>query len=232
MDALNEKFPALTFYFQPADIVNQILSFGLPAPVDIRVAGYNKVKNLEIAREIIAKLKNVKGAVDVHLHQEVDSPQLKLTVDRARAARFGLTQRDIANDVLVSLSSNTQVTPNYWVDPATGIQYFLAVQTPQYKIDSMNAILKTPLSTLGLTNQAELLGNVASIERATGAGVINHFNIQPVYDIYANVQSRDLGGVFTRRPKKLLNNINPKWRPAIRLFCVDWLKVWTVLSLN
>lgn len=123
-NALNAKFPSLNFYYQPADIVNQILSFGLPAPIDIRVAGYNKVKNLQTAREIIAKLKKVRGVVDVHLHQEVDSPELKLTIDRARAARFGLTQRDIDNDVLVSLSSNTQVTPNYWVDPTSGIQYF------------------------------------------------------------------------------------------------------------
>ncbi|MDR3612199.1 MAG: efflux RND transporter permease subunit [Candidatus Obscuribacterales bacterium] len=193
--ALANRFPNLTIYFQPADIVNQILSFGLPAPIDIRIAGYNKIENLKIAKEIIAKLKNVRGAVDVHLHQEVDSPLLMLNVDRARAARYGLSQRDIANDVLVSLSSNTQVTPNYWVDPASGIQYFLAIQTPQYKIDSIASILKTPLSTLGLTKKGEFLGNVASIDRATGYGVINHYNIQPVFDIYANVQSRDLGGV-------------------------------------
>ena len=212
-NALNAKFPSLNFYYQPADIVNQILSFGLPAPIDIRVAGYNKVKNLQTAREIIAKLKKVRGVVDVHLHQEVDSPELKLTIDRARAARFGLTQRDIDNDVLVSLSSNTQVTPNYWVDPTSGIQYFLAVQTPQYKIDSINSILKTPLSTLGLTKQAELLGNVSSIERATGFGVINHYNIQPVYDIYANVQSRDLGGV-SQEVQKIIDQYQSKMGPG------------------
>lgn len=192
---LSKKFPDITFYFQPADIVNQILSFGLPAPIDIRVAGYNKVDNLRIAKEIATRVSELKGATDVHLHQEVDAPQLKLNVDRTRAAQFGLTQRDIANDVLVSLSSNTQVTPNYWVDPASGIQYFLAVQTPQFKIDSVDEILKTPLATRGTAAKPELLGNVASIEKAQGFGVINHFNIQPVYDVYANVQSRDLGGV-------------------------------------
>jgi multidrug efflux pump subunit AcrB len=207
----------LTFYFQPADIVNQILSFGLPTPIDIRVAGYNKVENLQIAREIIAKLKKVRGAVDVHLHQEVDSPQLKLTVDRARAARFGLTQRDVANDVLVSLSSNTQVTPNYWVDPNSGIQYFLAVQTPQYKINSTESILKTPLSTVGLTKQAEFLGNIATIDRTTGFGVINHHNIQPVYDIYANVQSRDLGGV-AEDVQKIVDQYIPKMKPGNSIF--------------
>lgn len=211
--ALNDKFPNLTFYYQPADIVNQILSFGLPAPINIRVAGYNKVENLQIAKEIIEKVRKVKGAADVHLHQEVDSPQLKLNVDRARAARYGLTQRDISNDVLVSLSSNTQVTPNYWVDPASGIQYFLAVQTPQFKVDSIDAILKTPLSTKGLTKGAELLGNVASIERAKGFGVINHFNIQPVYDIYSNVQSRDLGGV-SQDVQKIVEEFKPRMKPG------------------
>lgn len=212
-NALTSKFPELTFYYQPADIVNQILSFGLPAPIDIRVAGYNKAENLKIAKEILTKVSQVKGAVDVHLHQEVDAPQLKLNVDRARAARFGLTQRDIANDVLVSLSSNTQVTPNYWVDPASGIQYFLAVQTPQYRMNSIDAILKTPLSTKGLTAQAELLGNVASIERARGFGVVSHFNVQPVYDIYANVQSRDLGGV-SQDIQKIVESYKPRMKPG------------------
>lgn len=212
-NALNEKFPHMTFYYQPSDIVNQILSFGLPAPIDVRVAGYNKIENLQIAREMMEKISKVRGAVDVHLHQEVDAPQLRLNVDRARAARFGLTQRDVANDVLVSLSSNTQVTPNYWVDPASGIQYFLAVQTPQYKVDSVDAILRTPLSTKGTTEQAELLGNVASIERATGYGVINHFNVQPVYDIYANVQSRDLGGV-SQDVQKIVAEYKGKMKPG------------------
>lgn len=216
-NALNAKFPEITFYFQPADIVNQILSFGLPAPIDVRVAGYNRVENLTVANEIMAKIKKVRGAVDVHLHQEVDAPQLKLTVDRARAARFGLTQRDIANDVLVSLSSNTQVTPNYWVDPASGIQYFLAIQTPQYKVDSVDSILKTPLSTKGITDQAELLGNVATISRAKGVGVINHFNIQPVYDIYANVQSRDLGGV-SQDVQKIVAEYKSKMKPGNQIF--------------
>lgn len=212
-NALNDKFPNLTFYYQPADIVNQILSFGLPAPIDIRVAGYNKKENLGIAREIMERVKKVRGAADVHLHQEVDAPQLKLNVDRSRAARFGLTQRDVSNDVLVSLSSNTQVTPNYWIDPATGVQYLVGIQTPQYKVDSIDSILKTPLSTRGITDKAELLGNVASIERAKGFGVVNHFNIQPVFDIYANVQSRDLGGV-SQDVQKIVDEYRPKMKPG------------------
>jgi CzcA family heavy metal efflux pump len=212
-EALEEKFPGLVFYYQPADIVNQILSFGLPAPIDIRVIGYNKADNLRIAKEIITKVKAIRGAADVHLHQEVDSPQLRLNVDRARAARYGLTQRDIANDVLVSLSSNTQVTPNYWVDPASGIQYFLAIQTPQYKVDSMDAILRTPLSTGGVTKQAEFLGNVASLDRTIGTGVATHYNIQPVFDIFANVQSRDLGGV-AQDVNKVVDSYKSQMKPG------------------
>jgi multidrug efflux pump subunit AcrB len=212
-NALNEKFPNLTFYYQPADIVNQILSFGLPAPINIRISGYNKAENLQIAKEIIEKVRKVPGAADVHLHQEVDAPQLKLTVDRARAARYGLTQRDVANDVLVSLSSNTAVTPNYWVDPASGIQYFLAVQTPQYKVNSVESILQTPLSTRGMTQHAEFLGNVATIEHASGYGTINHSNIQPVFDIYASVQTRDLGGV-SQDISKILDEYRPQMKPG------------------
>ncbi|MBS1989318.1 MAG: efflux RND transporter permease subunit [Cyanobacteria bacterium SZAS LIN-3] len=210
---LSEKFPQLVFYFQPADIVNQILSFGLPAPINVRVVGFNKGENLQIANEIMGRIARVKGATDVHLHQEVDSPQLKVNVDRARAARFGLTQRDIANDVLVSLSSNTQVTPNYWVDPATGVQYFVAIQTPQHKVDSTDAILKTPLSTRGLTKEAEYLGSVADIQRSRGFGVVTHLNIQPVYDIYANVQSRDLGSV-AQDIQKIMDEYRGRLKPG------------------
>jgi multidrug efflux pump subunit AcrB len=209
---LNQKFPQYTFYFQPADIVSQILNFGLPSPIDIRVAGYNRVENLKIAKEILSKVSKVAGAADVHLHQEVDSPQLKLTVDRTLAAKIGLTQKDIANDVLVSLSSNTQVTPNYWIDPATGIPYFVAIQTPQYKVDSVESLLKTPLSNPN-TKQSELLGNVAAIERAKTVGVINHYNVQPVYDIFANVQSRDLGGV-AQDVQKIVDEYQSKMKPG------------------
>jgi len=210
--ALNEKFPQMTFYFQPADIVSQILNFGLPAPIDIRVAGFKREENLQITKEIMARVAKVAGAVDVHMHQEVDSPQLKLDVDRTLAAKVGLNQLNIANDVLVSLSSNTQVTPNYWIDPVFGIPYFLAVQIPQHKVNSVEAILETPLSSTK-TEHAVLLGNVATISRGTTIGVANHFNVQPVFDIYANVQSRDLGGV-SQDIQKILAEYKPKMLPG------------------
>jgi len=214
-EELPKAFPDCTFYFQPSDIVNQILSFGLPAPIDVRITGYNKIENLETARQIMADMQKVRGIADVHLHQEVDAPQLQLDVDRTRAAQYGLTQRDIANDVLVSLSSNTAVTPNYWVDPMSGIQYFLAVQTPQHLVSSINDILKTPLSSKSKDGHSkpELLGNVAGIKRTTGFGVINHFNIQPVFDIYASVQSRDLGGV-SQDVQAILEKYKPKLKPG------------------
>lgn len=212
-EELPKEFPECTFYFQPSDIVNQILSFGLPAPIDVRITGYNKIENLETARQIMADMQKIRGIADVHLHQEVDAPQLKLDVDRTRAAQYGLSQRDIANDVLVSLSSNTAVTPNYWVDPMSGIQYFLAVQTPQHLVSTINNILQTPLSTKTADGKPELLGNVASIKRTTGYGVINHFNIQPVFDIYASVESRDLGGV-SQDVQAVLEKYKSKMKPG------------------
>ena len=213
---LTQRFPELTFYFQPADIVSQILNFGLPAPIDIRVAGYDRKNNLIIAHEIANQVRKVAGATDVHLHQEVDSPRLKITVDRDEAARIGLTQRDVANDVLVSLSSNTQVTPNYWIDVASGMPYFLAVQIPQYKMDSIEALMKTPLSN-SRTKRSELLGNVAKVDRDLTVGVVSHFNVQPVYDIYANVQSRDLGGV-AQEVQKIVANYDGRMKAGNKIF--------------
>lgn len=188
---LQDKFPDLTFYFQPADIVSQILSFGLPAPINVRVAGYNKAENLAIARGLMEDLKKIPGAVDVHMHQDTDAPQLKVEVDRTLLARQNVTQANLADDLLVSLSSNTQVTPNYWVDPNTGIPYFVAVQTPTQAISNFQELLNLPVTG------KQLLRNVAVLKRGQANTVVNHYNIQPVYDLFVNTQSRDLGGVST-----------------------------------
>ncbi len=189
---LHKQFPQLVFFFQPADIVSQILNFGLPAPIDIQVTGRNP-SNYGIAQQIAAAVKQVRGAVDVHVHQVRETPSLNVAVDRERAQSLGLTQRDVANNLLVSLSSSGQASPSYWLDPKTGVNYLVAVQTPQYKMNSIDALQGTPLSGAGSTGQ--LLSNVASITRGQSAQVINHYNVQPVFDIYANVQGRDLGGV-------------------------------------
>ena len=190
---LNAQFPHVTFFFQPADIISQILNFGLPAPIDIQVVGRDLQANYAIAKQIEARVARIPGAVDVHVHQIVDAPQLFINVDRTRAAQMGLTQRDVANNLLVSLSSSGQTAPNYWLNPQNGVNYLVAVQTPQYKIDSIDALQSTPV-VVGSMSAPQLLSNLATVERRTEMAVVNHYNVQPVVDVYANVQDRDLGG--------------------------------------
>lgn len=190
------EFPELTFFFQPSDIVTQILNFGLPAPIDVQVSGppRNQQKNYPIARKLLAEIARIPGTVDVHIHQVLDSPTLRIDVDRTRASELGLSQRDVANTVLYSLSSSGQAAPNYWLNPKNGVNYLVAVQTPQYRVDSLAALQNTPVSAAGLS-APQLLSNLATIQRRTIGQVINHYNVQPVYDIYANIQDRDLGSV-------------------------------------
>jgi len=192
-EELPGRFPELTFYFQPADIVTQILNFGLPAPIDIQIGGPSRQLNYEIASKIADRIRGIEGLVDVHLHQVVDVPRLHIEVDQTRAAQFGLTQRDVANSVLVSLSGSGQVQPNYWVDPANGISYLVESRTPSYQIDSVDAVSALPVVTSG--RPVQLLSNVAQVSRNVSSEVANHVNVQPVYDIYASVQGRDLGSV-------------------------------------
>ncbi|MEH2265453.1 efflux RND transporter permease subunit [Nostoc sp.] len=192
---LKTTFPNYTFFFQPADIVTQILNFGLPAAVDVQISGplKNSKGNFEIAQQIAARMTRIPGAVDVHLHQVVDAPKLQLDVDRTEAQQMGMTQRDVANSVLTSLSSSGQAAINQWLDPKKGVSYTLAVQVPQYKLDSIDSLKNTPVGN-GQT-APQLLGNLASVKRDTVMEVVNHYNIQPVFDIYANASGRDLGGV-------------------------------------
>src|SRR6266436_3346744 len=195
---LRARFPDLTFFFQPADIVSQILNFGLPAPIDVKVAGYKSEANYAVAKEIRERIARIPGATDVFVHQSFDAPTLNLDVNRTLLAKEGLNQRDIAQDVLVNLSSSTQVTPNFWVDPAYGVQFFVAVQTPPHLIDSVNALMNMPVSARVVgtdVTQSQLLANLAGISRGNSPSVVNHYNIQPVFDIFANVSGRDLGGV-------------------------------------
>lgn len=193
-DHLNKTFPDLLFYFQPADMVNQILNFGLPTPIDVRVIGYDKENNIKTAKELVEKISKVPGAVDVHLHQVLDAPELFLNIDRTLLEKNGLTQRDVVNDVLNTYSSSTVVAPNFWLDRVQGIPYLIAIQLPKYRINSLDALMRMPVSNPS-TKKSQLLNNLASVERRSTVGVENHYNIQPVYDIYANVQGRDLGGV-------------------------------------
>ncbi|MHC5857637.1 efflux RND transporter permease subunit [Nostoc sp.] len=192
---LKATFPNYTFFFEPADIVTQILNFGLPAAVDVQISGplKNSKANFEIAQQIAARMTRIPGAVDVHLQQVVDAPKLRLDVDRTEAQQLGMTQRDVANSVLTSLSSSGQAAINQWLDPKKGVSYTLAVQVPQYKLDSIDSLKNTPVDNG--QNAPQLLGNLATVKRDTVMQVVNHYNIQPVFDIYANSSGRDLGGV-------------------------------------
>ncbi|MBB5059288.1 CzcA family heavy metal efflux pump [Granulicella aggregans] len=194
---LQKQFPDLTFFFQPADMVTQILNFGLPAPIDVQIQGYDPA-NYEIARRLRERVATVPGAVDVHMHQVVNAPDLHLDIDRVRAAQFGLTQQDVANSLYISLSSSAAVQPNFWLDPKMGITYTVAAQTPQYNIDSINALRNTPIPIHTLTNRTEILGNMATLSPAVMPVVINHHNGAPVFDIYANTQDDDLGSVAAK----------------------------------
>ena len=188
------RFPQLTFFFQPADIVSQILNFGLPAPIDIQVAGLNRQENYEMATEIAQRVCQIRGVQDVHLHQVVNVPKLQVTVDQTRARELGMTQQDVANSMLVSLSGSGQVQPNYWVDPNMGISYLVETRTPTYKLDDVASIERLPLTSPQVQG-LQLLSNVAKVERGVTAEVANHKNVQPTFDVYANVQGRDLGSV-------------------------------------
>ena len=191
---LPSRFPDLMFFFQPADIVSQILNFGLPAPINIQIAGLNQKANYEMATEIAGKLRQIRGAEDVHLHQVVNVPKLHVTVDQTRARELGLTQQDVANSLLVSLSGSGQIQPNYWVDPKMGISYLVEAHTPIYKMETVDSINALPL-TSSRSADVHLLANVAKVERGVTQEVVNHMNVQPTFDIYANVQGRDLGSV-------------------------------------
>jgi multidrug efflux pump subunit AcrB len=211
-EELAKRFPELTFYFQPADIVSQILNFGLPAPIDIQIAGYAEKPNYAIAREIEARVKQIPGAVDVGLHQVTNAPELRVKVDRTRAQELGFTERDVASSMLISLSSSFQVTPNFWVDPKTGINYPVAIQTPQHLVNSVDSLLSTSLAGKDPAHP-QLLSNVVSLEHGETPAVISHINVQPVFDIYANVQGADLGRV-SDQVTKIVNEFRPKLPPG------------------
>jgi multidrug efflux pump subunit AcrB len=198
--ALPAAFPESTFYFQAADIVTQILNFGLPAQIDVRTVGYDRDNDLRVAKELRRRIAEIPGIADAHLQQEVDAPAFYADIDRARAAQLGLNADTVATNVNVSLSSSEQVTPNFWTDPKSGIPYYFAVQTPENKISSLNDLRNTPVSTAISSSLTDvpvpgLLSNVATFRRGTVPTNANQANIQPVYEVYASVQDRDLGSV-------------------------------------
>ncbi|MEP6779726.1 MAG: efflux RND transporter permease subunit [Gemmatimonadaceae bacterium] len=193
---LRQDFPELKVFFMAADIVSQILNFGLPAPINVQVLGNNRAANYELAQKLEARIRKIPGAVDVYINQVMDAPQLYVTVDRDRASALGLTERDVASNLLVSLSSSQQTAPNFWLNQSNGVQYAVNVQTPPSAMNSLAQLVQTPIvSNSAAGGAVSLLDNVAQITRRTGIGVITHRDVQPVFDIFANVQDRDLGAV-------------------------------------
>ena len=191
---LPEAFPGIVFYFLPADIVSQILNFGLPAPIDVQVIGRNIDANRTFTLNLLERLKRVEGLVDLRLNQPSDQPMIAVAVDRTRAQQAGLSQRDVATNLLIALSGSFQTNPNFYLNPKTGVNYNVITQAPQYKMDSLQALENIPVTSAGGAHW-EILGSLSSLSRGVERGVISHWNVQPVLDIYGGVQGRDLGGV-------------------------------------
>ena len=209
MDRLNadlpKQFPEEIFYFQPSDIVTQVLNFGIAAPIDIQIDGpnVNQAKDLAIARDILRKVRTIPGATDVRMAQVPDAPDVHVNVDRTMASEVGVTQSQVANDLLVSLSGTAQLAPNYWINPQTGIEYNVLVQTPQYKMNSMSDLVNNPVVPPGgaasnsILQRTQLLGNLAEVEPGRSPSNITHYQVRPTFDILAGVGHTDLGSVAT-----------------------------------
>ena len=230
---LHEAFPDMVFFFQPANITSQILNFGLPSPIDLQIVGRDPEAGYKIAQDLAARIARIPGAADVHVHQVIDQPEIRLNVDRIKASQLGLTERDVSGNMLISLSGNGTLAPNFWVNWTNGVTYGVGVQTPQYKVDSLDALLRTPISVAtnvvnvntpasqagaamaglasvgaspsgssqaygnpgAMAGSTQLLSNLVTVGRGESPVIINHYNVWPVFDVYANVSRRDLGGV-------------------------------------
>jgi CzcA family heavy metal efflux pump len=205
-EELPKEFPGAEFFFQPADIVSQTLNFGLPAPIDIQIVGKDRYANFAVATQIAQRLRAVPGAVDVHVQQLMDQPRLQFDLDRVRAEQVGLTARDVSSGLLISLSSSFQTSPNLWLNPQNGVSYNIAVQTPQYKVNSLDALRTIPITGTQSGSTAQLFENLTSMRRMEEPAVASHYNVQPVIDVYASVQGRDLGSVASD-VKKITNEV-------------------------
>jgi multidrug efflux pump subunit AcrB len=220
-EELPKQFPGCTFFFQPADITGQVLNFGLPAPINVQVVGVNREANLALAKKLREQMATIPGIADVHLHQITDQPTLRLDVDRIKASQLGLTQQNVAQSVLVSLSSTSQVSPNYWVNPLNRVNYVLAVQTPPDRIASVDALMNTPIingsaplspaqqAGAGQTPPPQLLSNLVNLRRNDSEGLVSHYNVQTVFEVYASPAGRDLGGV-SADVQRLVDSLRPE----------------------
>jgi multidrug efflux pump subunit AcrB len=200
---LPQKFPAATFSFLPADIVSQILNFGLPAPIDVQIVGNNQAANYAYANSLLKRLRMVPGIADLRIQQVFNYPQINVDVDRTLAGEVGLTQRDVANSLLVTLSGSGQVKPNFWLNTQNGVSYPIVVQMPQYRLDTISDLINVPI-TSEQTKTPQYLGGLATIAPGPSPGVVSHYNVQPVIDIYGAVQDRDLGAVAAEVNRQLI----------------------------
>ena len=208
---LPKRFPGIEFFFQPADIVTQILNFGLPAAIDVQFRGPDMAKNAALAAELTKSLKKIPGAVDVHVHQRLDNPTVNLQMDRSRLQQVGLSAFNVGQNLLIALSGSSQTSPAFWLNPQNGVVYSVAVQTPQYRIDSLDALLNIPVGTNNATTTGttQLLGNLVEATPARAPAVVSRYNIMPVVDVYVSVQGTDLASV-ARQVQEEVDKIRPK----------------------
>src|SRR6266568_3164844 len=202
-EKLPQRFPGVQFFFQPADIVTQILNFGTPAPIDVEVTGMNQRGNYLIGEKLASEFRHIPGAVDVHVQQAFDNPTLFMEIDRARAQSVGMQSRDVAQNVLVSLSSSFQTAPAFWLDPKNGVEYNVAVQEPQYRVENYQALQNTPISSSAPGSRPQILGNLVTTSTTARPAEISHYTTQPMINIYAAVDGRDLGGVADEVEKRV-----------------------------
>ena len=214
---LPSEFPGVQFFFQPADIVTQILNFGTPAPIDIQIRGANQPANYAVGLKLANEVRHIPGAVDVHVQQAFDAPTLFMNIDRTRAQFVGMEARDVAQNVLVSLSSSFQTAPNFWLDPRNGVSYQVAVQTPQYRVDNYQALQNTPVTASAPGVQPQILGNLVSSSTVARPASISHYDVQPMINVYASVSGRDLGSVATR-VAQLVRDVEKELPRGSRIF--------------
>ncbi|EJL92305.1 cation/multidrug efflux pump [Herbaspirillum sp. CF444] len=212
---LPKRFPGIEFFFQPADIVTQILNFGLPAAIDVQFTGQNLEKNAELAAELTRKIRQIPGAVDAHVHQRLDGPALDMQMDRTRLQQFGLSAANVGQNVLIALSGSSQTTPAFWLNPQNGVVYNVAVQSPQYRVDSLDALLNIPVgaggaaTASGAPSNTQLLGNLVDVRQGRQIAISSRYNILPAVDVFVSVQGTDLATV-AGKVSKLVEEMKPR----------------------
>jgi CzcA family heavy metal efflux pump len=216
-DKLTQEFPGTEFYYLPTDMVSQILNFGLPAQIDVQVAGLQVARNRDIAEGLMQQISQIPGTTDLRIQQPFNLPKWTINVDRTRAQQVGYSQRDIAQDVLTSLSGSFQTSPTFFLNPQNHVSYNVAVQTPQYDVKSLQEMENFPIANLGSGQPPQILGNLASIERGAEPGTVSHYNAQPIIDVYGSVEETDLASV-SRRIQKIVDDTQSKLPRGSQIF--------------